>query len=142
MRKSDDLERIAGRRSARYLRAAKAAALLSSHGRVKIGCVIVNGNWKISSGYNQAKSHPRQYWANKGARRLAPQSHLHAEIDALIKSKREDLTGADVFVYREDKSGALSMCRPCSACMEALRAAGVSTVTYTTREGVKSEYVI
>jgi deoxycytidylate deaminase len=115
---------------------------LSNHERVKIGCVIVNGNWMISSGYNQAKSHPRQFRANALVRRVALQSHLHAEIDALIKTRRTDLTGSEAFIFRTNRNGDLAMCRPCRACYKALKTAGISTITYTTHDGVECEQIM
>lgn len=118
-------------RNERYFQLAKEASLRSTHDRIRIGAVIVKGNWVVSKGFNQAKSHPRQFTYNRLSGRVAPKSHLHAEIDALIKSKDADLSGSSIYVFRETKNGKPALCKPCPACTLALRESGVSEVFFT-----------
>lgn len=107
----------------------------STHDRVKIAAVIVNGNYMIASGWNQKKSHPLQAKYNV-LRNLECQNFIHAEIHALVRSGRADVEGADLYVYREDKAGEMANCKPCAACTKAIEDAGIGRVYYTTEDGV------
>jgi deoxycytidylate deaminase len=114
-------------------------SLKSNYRRVNIGAVLVVGNYLAARGANLDKAHPLQYKYNERSRR-PPSSHkLHAEVHALINSKQLDLTNGTVYVGRLDRNGTLAMCRPCKACRMALRKAGISTMIYTTPQGVKHE---
>jgi deoxycytidylate deaminase len=119
------------RRIARYLAHAQRASALSDFGRIKIGAVIVKGNWIISSGCNKKKTHPIQKRYNDATLDYQKTPCLHAEIDALIRSEREDLSGAECFVARSDRAGRLALSKPCLSCQRALFEAGVSTVYFT-----------
>lgn len=110
-------------------------------GRVSIGSVIVKGNYVISGGVNQRKTHVVQHMYNVLSAYYAPTPNIHAEVDALIKSKNHDLTGAEVYVYREHMDGELASCRPCTACMRALKDAGVQHIYYTSGTGFHYECI-
>lgn len=109
--------------------------------KVKIGAVIIKGNFVVSEGCNRLKTHTFQHVSNKNNGYMAPVPNIHAEIDALIKSGRHDLTGAEVFVYREFVSGELANCRPCPSCMDALVKAGVKHIYYTSEAGYHYERI-
>lgn len=133
-------------REKRYFNLAKSNAELSEFTRVrgtkvKIGAVIVRGNFVVSEGRNRLKTHTFQHRSNIGSGYLAPVPNIHAEIDALIRSGRHDLTGAEVFVYREFVSGELANCRPCLSCMRALKNAGVKHIYYTDESGFNYEKI-
>lgn len=128
-------------RRLRYLNQALKESLKSPFKGIKIGAVIVDGNYVVSKGYNRNTSHPLQKKYNDKVGRIAPDHNGHAEIIALVRSRDYDLTGCEIFVGRFDRKGKLAMCRPCRACMEAIRAAGISRITYTTPEGIKSEII-
>lgn len=127
------------RREQRFYQKAKEVSKTSTHWKTRIGAVIVNGNYIVSDGRNREKSHPIQYRYDRQMDYHTDGGKLHAEIDALISSGRVDLTGADIYVYREDKNGHIANCRPCVSCSQALKDAGVRHVYYTTREGYKYE---
>lgn len=97
----------------------------------------MKGNWVISKGHNESKSHTRQYNFNVRAGRVDCHHNIHAEISALVNSKDNDLGGADVFVSRTLRSGTSGMCRPCAACALALKEAGIRLVWYTTEKGIE-----
>lgn len=133
-------------RHKRFFNLARSNAMLSQFTRsrgnkVKIGAVIVKGNFVVSEGYNRLKTHTFQHRSNTVSGYLAPVPNIHAEIDALIRSGRHDLTGAEVFVYREFVDGELANCRPCKSCMDALRKAGVKHIYYTTESGYHYEKI-
>lgn len=127
------------KRTQRYISLALTAALTSTYTRVRIGAVIVDGNYVVAKAANLCTSHPRQYHYNNKANRLAPAHACHAEIHALVRSKAYDLTSSEIFVARMDRAGRLAMCRPCRACLLAIQEAGIRTITYTTSKGVRSE---
>ncbi len=120
----------------RWYEKAKEESGKSGYPRINIGAVIVKGNLLVSTGYNQQKSHPKQAAFNEMYSLREDSSHyLHAEIHALIRSGREDLEGADIYVFRENRNGELANCRPCEVCRQALKAAGIDRMYYTTEEG-------
>ena len=131
--------RVVNKREQRYITKALVASLGSSYKRIRIGAVLVDGNYIVAAASNRGTSHPRQRKYNERAGRIAPAHALHAEIHALVKSKNYDLTGTEVFVARLDRTGAMAMCRPCKACRLALSDAGVSTAIYTTPQGIIRE---
>lgn len=115
----------------------------STFGRVKIGALIQSKTGdSIGYGYNQRKTHPRQYHANKRVGKQTDNPCVHAEIDAL-----NSLTDYGVFndyadphtiyVARLDRNGKWANCKPCPACHSEIERAGIKRVVYTTEEGVK-----
>jgi tRNA(Arg) A34 adenosine deaminase TadA len=110
-------------------------------GKIAIGSAIVKGNYVIAEGFNKRKTHTFQHTQNKKTLYTAPVPNLHAEIDALIHSRYNDLTGCEIFVYREVTGGELGNCRPCKACMGALKDAGVKHLYYTTENGYYYERI-
>lgn len=120
----------------RWFELAEEVSKKSEYPRIKIGAVIVKGNYMIATGYNQQKSHPLQAKLNNSFRDWESNNHyLHAEVHALIQSSREeDLKGADIYVFRRDRNGDLAASRPCNVCYNAIKAAGIQRIYYTTTE--------
>ncbi len=112
-----------------------------NNGKIAIGAAIVKGNYVVSEGYNKRKTHPFQHNHNLRAFYMAPVPNIHAEIDALIYSRYTDLSGCEIYVYRELHDGLLGNCRPCRACMNALKVAGVRHLYYTTEKGYHYERI-
>lgn len=116
----------------------------STHYKARIGAVILDDdNSILSSGYNQEKSHPLQKKLNVKYRGFDDDDchhYLHAELAALLRT-RSNLSKAVMFVARTLKSGKPGMCRPCPACMAAIRQAGIDTVCYTTDQGYCMERI-
>lgn len=127
------------RRETRFFKKAKEASQRSDHGKAQVGAVIVIGNYVVSDGCSQEKSHTRQHRYDIKTRYHGKKSKLHAELDALVSSGRVDLTGADIYIYREDRTGVLANCRPCVSCTQALKDAGVRHVYFTNQEGYAYE---
>lgn len=84
-------------------------------------------------GTNMMKSHPFQSrWAgNESA------IFWHAETRAIYEALRDDrdLNGAEIMVCRVWKNGRPALAKPCSGCLAAIRHFGISTVTYTAKDG-------
>jgi deoxycytidylate deaminase len=111
----------------------------STYNRVRIGAVLVLNNKVVGKGANLSTSHPLQSFHNLRTGRIAPSHHLHAEIHALVDCDRSNIQGAEIYVGRFDRLGKLAMCKPCVACEDALRRAGVNRVVYTSNQGVQSD---
>lgn len=113
----------------------------SGNDRVMIGAAIVKGNYVISEGFNKNKTHPFQSMHNARTMCISPNPNIHAEVDALIYSRYSDLSGCEIFVYRAMVDGTIANCRPCKACVNALKDAGVKHVYYTTDKGYHYERI-
>ena len=135
----NDLLHGVRRRDHRFMLEALRESLKSDYRRVNIGAVLVVGNYIAGKGANLNKPHPLQYKYNEKAKRPPSQHKLHAEVHALVNSKQFDLTNGVVYVGRLDRNGLLAMCRPCKACRLALKEAGVTTMFYTTPQGIAHE---
>ena len=123
---------------------ARAVAQTSTHDKARIGAVIIVGKDIVSVGVNGNKSHPLQKLYNKyrfdddRARCLK-----HAEIDAIIKAKRDPLNddGAAIYIYRELRTGVQGMCRPCAGCMRALSDYNIKSIFFSTEHGFAHEEI-
>lgn len=124
----------------KYFDLAQKISELSSYGRISIGAVIVKGGGVLACGVNKRKTHPLQKKYNKYRGFILKNDYLHAEMCAIINS-RTDLRGAEMYVARRDKNGRLSLCRPCEACIKAMKDNGITGVYYTTANGYAYEKV-
>jgi tRNA(Arg) A34 adenosine deaminase TadA len=87
----------------------------------RMGAIILHKGKIISRGFNQGnKTHPNgpsdRYYS------------LHAEIHAISLAKNK---GDTLIVVRVKKDGKLALSKPCSGCMEAIKAAGIKCIIYT-----------
>ncbi len=135
-------------RQKRYFAVAKRNAAKSTYTRrndqlnkISIGACIVKGNYVVSNGHNKIKTHPFQLLHNNRAFCVTPAPRIHAEIDALIYSRYDDLTGCEIFVYREMADGTLANCKPCNACRNAMKDAGIKHIYFTTENGYHYERI-
>lgn len=126
-----------------------ASISLSSTKQERIGAVISKKNRVVSWGVNSQKTHPIQRIYNKKFRFIdnvgepgIDVSFIHAEMDALNRSKGKDLRGHTIYIYRENYDGDLCMCRPCKGCMQALIDRGIKKVIYTTPNGYAVETIL
>lgn len=125
-----------------YFSIAEKASLLSDYPRVKIGAVIVKKNKIISFGCNQTKTHPIQAKHNHSRGFKVSKDCIHAEASAVIHTNYDDIRGCNIYVFRKDLNGNLSMCRPCKACMEILKSRKIKYIFYTTPDGYCKERII
>jgi len=126
----------------RYFDLAESVANLSDYPRVNIGSVIVKNKDIISVGQNMLKTHPTQHQYNKWLPYDMPVDHIHSEINAISKTRTDNLRGSTIYIFRRDRNGDIAMCRPCNACMQAIRDAGIKDVYYTNRNGFCYERII
>ena len=113
-------------------RIAKKEAKKSPHTQHKLGAVIVKGHRILSTGYNEIR-----YSKTIG------KNTLHAEAAAikyLLDSRRlGDLVGSSIFVTRYTRGGNVGCAKPCTDCMDLIRAVGIRRVYYTEDGGGTGE---
>lgn len=82
----------------------------------------------IARGVNSySRTHPLQMEYAVKAGKYKP--FLHAEIHAIIRSRRADID--KIKIERYDDNGNPKMAKPCSVCELAIKAAGIRFVEYT-----------
>lgn len=133
----------------RFFKLAKNASEFSDYTKknIHIGSVMVYKNRVISVGYNTDKTNPIQYMYNTYRQKVddpnrnyIADKHLpcvHAEMKCLIDTRDLDVdwNKASLFVYRESPNGKLRNCKPCKACMKALKDRGIKHIYYTNEDG-------
>jgi deoxycytidylate deaminase len=103
-------------------------ALKSSH-KHKVGSVIFDKKRVFSTGRN---------YPSKSVKHLKNKfkkwnSSIHAEVDAIIKAKR-DLKGMSMLIVRVSKSG-LALAKPCKYCLEYCNHVGIKNIYYSNELG-------
>ena len=113
-------------------RIAAKQAKKSLHHQHKLGAVIVKGSRILSVGYNSMRPSA-----------LLRTQTLHAEAAAvlkLLKARRlSDLAGAEMYVTRFTRGGAVGLARPCADCQRLLTSVGISNVYFSTDDGTTEE---
>ena len=79
----------------------------------RLGAVVVRGGKILSIASNTRKG--------------------HAEVNAIKQASKTE--GADIYVTRHTPTG-MAMAKPCDNCMEAIKAAGIRRIYYTSRDGL------
>lgn len=122
---------------------ARSVAATSRHYKASVGAVVVDNKSILSVGVNGEKSHPLQvkYNIHRFGRDNTADHLLHAELDAIIKARRQHLPHAAIYVYRVMKDGNVGMSRPCKGCMAAMRDFKIKDVYYTTPDGLAYEHL-
>ena len=117
----------------------------NTHGKnIGVGAVIYKGKKIIASSVNKNKTHPLMKYYNKEVpyKRIP---YLHAEIAALLAARWEigknDLKNCTVYIARKLNCDGWGFARPCPACMQALKDAGIKKIVYTTENGYAVEYI-
>lgn len=113
-----------GNMQMKFLNLANSVALCSDY-RVKMGAVIVSHGRPISIGYNQETTHPKLIFDRCAT--------VHAEVNALFHARKNELSGATAYVYR-NKNGNPSLARPCNNCYKKLKEYGIKKIIYSTEE--------
>ena len=86
-----------------------------------------------------SKSHPLQFYFSKKAGMHEDRVYLHSELHACIKSNGRKIHS--ILVQRFDADGSPADAKPCASCIEALKAYGVEKARWTTKNGIKEEFV-
>lgn len=105
----------------------------SSDGEFKVAAFLTDKRGNVlSKGVNSyTKTHPTQAeYAGRTGNEY--RIYLHAEIAALVKSKKKPYA---IYIARKFKNDEFALARPCPVCSLALKEAGVKKIVYTTDEG-------
>lgn len=94
--------------------------------RIKHGALLVNHGKVVAQFPNKWRNHPSNVSDPK------KDSSRHAEAELLRNVK--DAQGMTVFVARVNNLGSIMISKPCSACEELLREAGIKKVIYSLGE--------
>ncbi len=113
----------------RYFDLAKKLSTKSDHHTHKLGCVIARGNRVAGIGFNKLKTTPKSNH---------PYKSIHAELDAIMNTNPTHLVGADLYIYRETKSGELATAKPCQYCQQLIKMIGIRRVFYTSKNGYEA----
>jgi len=122
----------------RFFEIARQVSFLSDFKRIKMGSILVrNKKVIISSGANMRKSHPHQYALNQTHKQgfKADTSFIHSELSTLMSVKFIDISGCELYLYREDLNGNIADSYPCESCMAEIVARGLIKVHFTTPNG-------
>jgi deoxycytidylate deaminase len=97
--------------------------------RFRLGAVLARKSRVISTGFNDMRrTHPKMQRFNPD-KSWCP--GLHAEVDACLGVDRKELQGAEIYVARILKSGAIALARPCEICQRFLLDVGVRRIYFT-----------
>ena len=127
----------------RFFSIAREVSKKSTYKKVHIGAIIVRKNTVIGEGANMIKSHPLQAkYNNLNPNMEGNHTHsIHAEVSAIVHTGTTELDDCVIYIYRDDRTGHIAMCRPCIGCMKLIKAVGIKTIYYTTNEGFCEEHL-
>ena len=121
-----------------YLMIAEAVAMRSTCLRMKYGCVIVNNDEVVATGYN-GNPRGRDNCIDLGFCSKLDKSHnsnpdsynmcksVHAEMNAMLSASRAEMIGADMYLVCYDvEAGAWSTdVHPCPICCRIIQNSGI-----------------
>lgn len=110
------------------LRYARKASFRGTHSQHRIGVAICKGSVVLSKGYNQIRR------ARIGESFSEYKESLHAERHACLQLQKDNISGTDMYIYRETKNGKPACARPCKRCQELIRSVGIRRVIYSNSE--------
>lgn len=97
---------------------------------------IVKKNRIISIGFNKDKTNPNSIKYNYiGASGDKIVVNTHAELDAILKYKKSDISNCELIVLRYDGDGKLNNSKPCHGCSNLLKEKRIKKVYFSTSDG-------
>lgn len=131
----------------RFFDAAKEESYLSDYDGQHLGAVAVYADkFILARAHNSDKTNTTQYFYNRyrldkksNIMEKPARSHAEVNIHRKIRYLDIDFSRVSVYIYRELKTGALALARPCPACEAALRQLGIRKIFYTVDGGFASE---
>lgn len=111
---------------------AKAMCPLNIEHRCSHMAFLIRCGKIVHIGTNSCKSHPKTLeYAYKNHQLVG----LHAELNACMKSGREDLSDFKMVVLRVDRTGRLNNSKPCCGCQSVIKQFNVGEVWYSDAKG-------
>lgn len=120
-----------------YLNIAKAVSLRSTCLRRNYGCVIINNDEVIATGYNGS---PRgeTNCSDLGYCERENEEHnsgnygnckaVHAEQNAMLSAARSEMLGATMYLYGSENGKDIDECIPCPICMRMIKNSGIERI--------------
>lgn len=133
---------MAGRKDTLF-NIAKQCSYLSDH-KQKMGAVLYYKHKVVGSGHNSnSRTHPIQARLDSEKYACPCVGKLHAESAILIPiiTHHIDISGAEIYIYREKKDKTLGMARPCTSCMKLIKHCRIRKIHYTTEDGYADEVI-
>lgn len=99
---------------------------------------LVKKNKIIKIGLNKKRTHPKTQnfpYIDKENKPDKTIIGIHAELDVIIKSGKEDLSDHEIIVLRVDNEGKLNNSKPCVGCMSAINQFGLKNIYYSNSKG-------
>jgi len=110
-----------------HLNTCKVLARKSNARNFKFGVVIAYGNKIISVGVNNVyKTHPMS---------TTYSNFIHAELDAILSAKGDDLTNTTIYIRRSGAKEAPLHSRPCQHCYALIKRFGIKHMVYVDAGG-------
>tara|TARA_S200002703_G_scaffold151548_1_gene151102 strand:+ start:44 stop:445 length:402 start_codon:yes stop_codon:yes gene_type:complete len=120
-----------GKRRRRLIELAARVAESSENKEYRHGAILVKGNNVLNAASNK-NAHAR--FGKRFRRRDKGDSTYHAELGCVLGLDRSVTRGADLYVVRVGRAGALRLSKPCHMCEAALRHVGIRRVYYSIDE--------
>lgn len=91
---------------------------------------LIKSNRIYKIGTNKKRTHPEtsKHPYHEG------EVGIHAELDCILKSDKEDLSGYKMLVLRIDRNGKLAMSRPCPGCQSVIKQFNISEVWFSNKD--------
>lgn len=116
------------------LRIAKVFFSNGHNNRVCMVAMISKGGNILSTGINKVD---RKKFPFKIRNQYPHYAGLHAEMNAINKCTKNQLSNASIIIIGISSAGNLLKSKPCKACMNAIKAVGIKKVTYFDKTGQK-----
>jgi deoxycytidylate deaminase len=116
------------KRDRAYLSVARYLASKSNQ-RMKHGAIVVKGGRVLGTGYNKGRNHPFIV----SSEHIKEHCSRHAEVEA-IRDAGSNTKGAVIYVARVSRHGHDRNSKPCERCQDAIDAAGIKKVIYTSEK--------
>jgi hypothetical protein len=101
--------------------------------------VLVKKNKIVKIGWNKNRTHPKtKEFPYVGSKEKYSRINvgIHAELDVILKSGKDDLSGYDLMVLRVDGTGRLNSSKPCIGCQSAIRQFGIKNIYFSNAKGL------
>ncbi len=123
--------------SNRLVDIAKYMCPLNRDGRCSHVSFLLKKSKIIKIGWNKYRTNPQnlKYPYHNG------NVGIHAEMDVIIKSGKDDLSDYDLVVIRIDRNGNMTNSKPCSGCKGVISQFGIREVWFSNINGILEKLV-